>query len=94
MREVNRVFLAASSLLSNGAILAPAGTAMVASLAKVNRVPVVIVAESYKFSEKVQLDSIVYNELGSVSEIAYIDKNSGEIVSQTHSSSSSFQSGR
>ena len=28
------------------------------------------VCESYKFSEKVQLDSIVYNELGSAKEIA------------------------
>ena len=43
---------------------------MVASLAKARRVPVIVVSESYKFCEKVQLDSIVYNELGCAGEIA------------------------
>ena len=32
--------------------------------------PVLVAAESYKFSDKVQLDSIVFNELGSGAEIA------------------------
>ena len=36
MREATRVILGASALLSNGSMLAPAGTAMVASLAKVS----------------------------------------------------------
>jgi translation initiation factor 2B subunit (eIF-2B alpha/beta/delta family) len=67
---VTRVLLGASSLLSNGAMLGPAGTAMVAALAKARQIPVIVAAESYKFSEKVQLDSIVYNELGQTSEIA------------------------
>ena len=70
MREVTRVVLGASSLLSNGSMLAPAGTAMVAALAKARRVPVIVVSESYKFCEKVQLDSIVYNELGAAGEVA------------------------
>lgn len=43
---------------------------MVAALAKARQIPVIVAAESYKFSEKVQLDSIVYNELGQTSEIA------------------------
>lgn len=43
---------------------------MVAALAKAQQIPVIVAAESYKFSEKVQLDSIVYNELGHASEIA------------------------
>ena len=33
------------------------------------RVPVIVASEAYKFCEKVQLDSVVYNELGSASEI-------------------------
>jgi translation initiation factor eIF-2B subunit delta len=70
MREVSHVLLGASSLLSNGTALAPAGTAMVAALGKAHRLPVLFAAETYKFSEKVQLDSIVYNELGNPSEIA------------------------
>lgn len=69
-QNVTRVLLGASSLLSNGAMLGPAGTAMVAALAKAKQIPVIVAAESYKFSEKVQLDSIVYNELGQSSEIA------------------------
>jgi len=56
-------------LFSNGSVLAPSGTAMVAALAKAQRVPVIFAAESYKFSEKVQLDSIVYNELGNSNEL-------------------------
>lgn len=80
MREVSHVLLGASSLLSNGTALAPAGTAMVAALGKAHRVPVLFVAETYKFSEKVQLDSIVYNELGNQSEVAIMGE---EPVSQT-----------
>ncbi len=70
MCEATRVLLSASCFLSNGAMLAPAGTAMVAALAHSKQIPVVVACESYKFSEKVQLDSIVFNELGSASEIA------------------------
>ena len=37
---------------------------MVAALAHSRGVPVIFAAESFKFTEKVQMDSIVYNELG------------------------------
>lgn len=46
---------------------------MVAAAAKSQRVPVIVLCESYKFSEKVQLGSIVFNEMGSTSEIAVVD---------------------
>ena len=69
MKEATRVFLGASALFSNGSMQAPCGTAMIASLAKAQSVPVIAVCESYKFSERVQLDSIVSNELGSPHEI-------------------------
>ena len=36
---------------------------MIACLATHLRVPVIVAAESYKFTDKVQIDSIVYNEL-------------------------------
>lgn len=48
---------------------------MVAAAAKSQRVPVIVLCESYKFSEKVQLGSIVFNEMGSTSEIAVVDDN-------------------
>lgn len=69
LKDVTKVILGASCLLSNGSMLAPAGTAMVASLAKARQIPVIVASESYKFSDKVQLDSIVFNELGHSSEI-------------------------
>ena len=43
---------------------------LLASLAKAQAVPVIAVCESYKFAERVQLDSIVSNELGSAQEIS------------------------
>ncbi len=58
------IFIAgASALLSNGTVVAPAGSGMIACLASHQRVPVIIASESYKFSDKVQMDSIVCNEL-------------------------------
>ena len=78
MREATRVILGASALLSNGAMLAPAGTAMIAALAKMQRIPVIVACESYKFTEKVQLDSIVNNELGAASEVAVVKASAGD----------------
>lgn len=69
MKDATRVLLGASALLSNGTIFGAAGTGMIACLAKNFRVPVIFAAESYKFCEKVQLDSIVYNELGNYREL-------------------------
>lgn len=82
MKDVTCVVLGASCLLSNGSMLAPAGTAVIAALAKSRHIPVIVAAESYKFSDAVQLDSIVFNELGSSSEIAV-----GEVVSKNVESS-------
>jgi translation initiation factor 2B subunit (eIF-2B alpha/beta/delta family) len=81
MRDVTRVILGASSLLSNGCMLAPAGSAMVAAIAKSLRIPVIVAAESYKCCEKVQLDAIVFNELGSTREIAHMQPAKDEDVS-------------
>ena len=55
MRTVSRVLLGASALLSNGTMIAPAGTALIAALAKSKRIPVIVAAETYKFCEKVQV---------------------------------------
>jgi translation initiation factor eIF-2B subunit delta len=64
MHEVTRVFLGASSVLSNGTIYSRVGTACVAMVAHAFGVPVLICCEAYKFHERVQLDSICSNELG------------------------------
>ncbi|CAI9110001.1 OLC1v1009953C2 [Oldenlandia corymbosa var. corymbosa] len=64
MHEATRVFLGASSVLSNGTVYSRVGTACVAMVAHQFRVPVLICCEAYKFHERVQLDSICSNELG------------------------------
>ncbi|KAF6143806.1 hypothetical protein GIB67_016727 [Kingdonia uniflora] len=64
MHEVTRVFLGASSVLSNGTVYSRVGTACVAMVAHAFRIPVLICCEAYKFHERVQLDSICSNELG------------------------------
>jgi translation initiation factor eIF-2B subunit delta len=91
MRETTRVLLGASALLSNGAILGAAGTAMIASLARAQRVPVIFAAEIYKFSEKNQLDSIVFNELGDESEVLVSKKGSDGTDVTEPSSDSVYQ---
>ncbi|XP_010908286.3 uncharacterized protein [Elaeis guineensis] len=64
MQEVTRVFLGASSVLSNGTVYSRVGTACVAMVANAFQIPVLICCEAYKFHERVQLDSICSNELG------------------------------
>jgi len=64
MREVTVVFLGAHALLANGNVMGSTGSSMVAMVAKANNVPVLVCCETYKFCEKVQTDSFVFNELG------------------------------
>lgn len=64
MHEVTRVFLGAASVLANGTVYSRVGTACVAMVAHAQSVPVMICCETYKFHERVQLDSITFNELG------------------------------
>ncbi|XP_062215112.1 uncharacterized protein LOC133915805 isoform X2 [Phragmites australis] len=63
MHEVTRVFLGASSILSNGTVYSRVGTASVAMVAHAFGIPVLVCCEAYKFHERVQLDSICANEL-------------------------------
>lgn len=72
MHEVTRVFLGASSVLSNGTVYSRVGTAAVAMVANAFCVPVLICCETYKFHERVQLDSICANELGDPDAIARV----------------------
>jgi translation initiation factor eIF-2B subunit delta len=64
LHKVTKVFLGASALMSNGSIYGRVGTACVALLAKDKHIPVLVCCESYKISNKVQLESITQNELG------------------------------
>jgi len=64
MPQVTKVVLGAAAIMSNGAVLGRAGTASVALQAKRRNVPVIVCCETFKLSEKVFLDSVVFNELG------------------------------
>ncbi|KAL6847191.1 hypothetical protein ACP4OV_023044 [Aristida adscensionis] len=77
MHDVTRVFLGASSVLSNGTVYSRVGTASVAMVAHAFDVPVLVCCEAYKFHERVQLDSICSNELGDPDAISRVpgDKN-------------------
>lgn len=63
LKSAAKVFLGADALFSNGAVLARAGTAAVSLLAHAQNVPVLVCCESYKFHDRVQLDSVANNEL-------------------------------
>lgn len=64
MFECNKVILGAHALLSNGYVMSRVGTAQIALAASIRNIPVLVCCESYKFSDRVQMDSFVYNEMG------------------------------
>ncbi|XP_049941173.1 uncharacterized protein LOC126418448 isoform X1 [Schistocerca serialis cubense] len=64
MREATKVLLGAHALLANGYVMSRAGASQIALLAHTYNVPVLVCCETHKFSERVQTDSFVYNELG------------------------------
>ncbi|XP_026758718.2 translation initiation factor eIF-2B subunit delta isoform X2 [Galleria mellonella] len=72
IKKINKVIVGAGSLLVNGSVLSAAGTAQVALLARAANVPVLVAAETHKFSDRVQTDAFVYNEIGDPDEL--IDK--------------------
>lgn len=62
--QVSKVFLGAHALLANGYVMSRVGTSLIALVAKTFNVPVLVCSETYKFSDRVQTDSFVFNELG------------------------------
>merc|ERR1719378_1384376 len=69
MREVTKVFVGASAMLANGSVVSRTGTAGVAMMAHSRNLPVMVCCETYKFCDRAQLDSIVFNELGNPQEL-------------------------
>ena len=58
------MIVGAHSLLANGYVMSRIGTSQVALVARSFNIPVLVCCETYKFSDRVQTDSIVNNELG------------------------------
>lgn len=64
MREVTKTIVGAAGLYANGTVLSRVGTAAVCTLSRRNNVPVIVCCETIKFSERSQIDSFVFNEIG------------------------------
>ena len=66
--------MGAAGLFANGSVMSRLGTAVVAMMAGSCNLPVIFCCETYKFDEKVQLDSICSNELGDPDELVRRDE--------------------
>lgn len=64
LKEASKVVLGAQSIFSNGSMLARCGSAVIGLMAHLSNLPVIVLCETIKFAERVQLDAFVYNELG------------------------------
>lgn len=73
MPEVTKVLVGAHALLANGYVMSRTGTAQVAMVAKSYNVPVLVCCETHKFSERVQTDAFVYNEIGDPNDLVRLD---------------------
>lgn len=63
-QDVTKVLLGASAMMSDGSVMGRVGTASVAMAAAAHNIPVLVCGETYKISNRVQLESITNNELG------------------------------
>lgn len=64
MAEASKVFVGAHSVNADGALYSRAGTAVLAMAAQAAGIPVLVLCESLKFSDKINIDGIANNELG------------------------------
>ncbi|KAI4142596.1 MAG: hypothetical protein L6R39_004876 [Caloplaca ligustica] len=71
IRDATKVFLGAHAMMSNGRLYSRIGTAIVAMTAKGANIPVIVLCESVKFTDKVALDSISINEIAPPEELGY-----------------------
>ncbi|XP_071112004.1 translation initiation factor eIF2B subunit delta-like isoform X1 [Haliotis cracherodii] len=72
MQEATKVFLGSHALLANGFVMSRVGSSLVALMARSCNVPVLVCCETYKFCERVQTDSFVFNELGDPSDLVQV----------------------
>jgi len=69
VKDATKVLLGAHAMMSNGRLYSRVGTALVSMLASTQSLPVIVLCESVKFTERVALDSIVGNEVAPAEEI-------------------------
>lgn len=61
--QVTKILLGAYCIFSNGTVMSRTGCAAVAQAGFLHQIPVMVLCETIKFSERVQLDAYVFNEL-------------------------------
>lgn len=71
VKDATLCLLGAHAVLGDGAIYSRVGTSLVGLAARERGIPVVICAESVKFTERVALDSVVGNELAPEEELLF-----------------------
>lgn len=76
LSTVTKVFVGCEGVMANGCVLGPVGTSQVALLAQSAGLPVLVCCETYKFTERVQTDSFVYNELSDPDDLIRTDASS------------------
>lgn len=69
VKDATKVFLGAHAMMSNGRLYSRVGTALVSMLANSQSLPIIVLCQSVKFTEKVALDSIVGNEVAPAEEM-------------------------
>ncbi|KAL9580984.1 MAG: hypothetical protein Q9212_004166 [Teloschistes hypoglaucus] len=92
VRDATKVFLGAHGMMSNGRLYSRVGTAMVAMMAKETDIPVIVLCESVKFTDRVALDSISFNEVAPPEELgSSVTKSSDEGSLESKSDSLNLQ---
>ena len=85
VKDVTICILGAHAILGNGATYSRVGTALVGMMAKERGCPVIVCAESIKFTERVAMDAIVGNELAPEEELLFGAATAQQPQAQHHS---------
>jgi translation initiation factor eIF-2B subunit delta len=64
MADATKVFVGAHAMMANGSLYSRAGSSVVSMAASAAGIPVLVLCETIKFSDKINIDGIVNNELG------------------------------
>ncbi|KAI4119629.1 MAG: hypothetical protein LQ345_000534 [Seirophora villosa] len=92
VQGATKVLLGAHAMMSNGRLYSRVGTALVAMMAKEADIPVIVLCESVKFTDKVALDSIALNEVAPPEELGYPGTEThGEASAEKWQDSPNFQ---
>ena len=72
MREASKVMIGAAGVRANGSVSSRCGTASVCMMAHYYRVPVMVLCQTFKFTESVLLDSFCDNEIGDPEDVVAV----------------------